>query len=252
MHGVIDRDPSIGLSKPAAEVEERRALTDAERTAALKVGNEHPEGLLLLLLYYTGMRIGEATGLQWGDIDFTGRLINVSRDMDYKTGELGDVKSEASVRSIPMCDELADVLRPCRSFGAAFVLPSDKAHGPLPKASLVKRWKRLVIAMLEADPSIERKEVGSRKGDKKPDGKREEIPVYGSVLTAHYFRHNYASLLYDADVDILSAQKFLGHAKVETTLKIYTHLSKGKEDKNAEKARGMFSPETKVAEKLPN
>ncbi len=36
-------------------------------------------------------------------------------------------------------------------------------------------------------------------------------------------------MLYDAGVDPKSAQKFLGHADLQVTLKIYTHLSEEKE-----------------------
>ncbi len=49
-------------------------------------------------------------------------------------------------------------------------------------------------------------------------------------FTAHQLRHTYSSMLYDAGVDPKSAQKFLGHADLQVTLKIYTHLSKEKED----------------------
>lgn len=48
-------------------------------------------------------------------------------------------------------------------------------------------------------------------------------------FTAHQLRHTYATMLYDAGVDIKSAQKFLGHSNIQVTLKIYTHLSEGKE-----------------------
>ncbi len=44
------------------------------------------------------------------------------------------------------------------------------------------------------------------------------------------FRHTYASMLYEAGVDIKSAQRFLGHADIEMTLAVYTHLTKFKED----------------------
>jgi site-specific recombinase XerD len=37
-------------------------------------------------------------------------------------------------------------------------------------------------------------------------------------------------MLFDAGVDIKSAQRFLGHADVEITLSIYTHLTKYKEE----------------------
>ena len=42
-------------------------------------------------------------------------------------------------------------------------------------------------------------------------------------------RHTYATLLYDAGVDVKKAQKNLGHSDVSTTLQIYTHLSDEKE-----------------------
>lgn len=48
-------------------------------------------------------------------------------------------------------------------------------------------------------------------------------------ITAHMLRHTYASLLYEAGVDVKSAQRFLGHSDIETTLEIYTHLSRRKE-----------------------
>ena len=42
-------------------------------------------------------------------------------------------------------------------------------------------------------------------------------------------RHTYASLLYDADVDIKTAQRYLGHADIVTTLDVYIHVSHYKE-----------------------
>ena len=45
-----------------------------------------------------------------------------------------------------------------------------------------------------------------------------------SVLTAHYLRHNFASMLYYAGVDLLRAKEWMGHADIQTMLRIYTHL----------------------------
>jgi len=230
--GIIDRNPALSIIVPDAETNKRRALTDAERAAVLSVGNEHPEGLLLLLLYYTGMRIGEAVGLQWRDVDFQRRVIHVSRDIDFKTGEVGSVKSRASVRDIPMPDALRISLELKRGVGNTFVLQAPQSHTHLSQATLRRRWGRLMAALVKAEPGIEA-----------CDG--------ASILTAHYFRHNYASTLYNAGVDILSAQRFLGHADVKTTLAIYAHLSQGKEDVNADKVRQIFDLQGKVAEKLP-
>ena len=45
-------------------------------------------------------------------------------------------------------------------------------------------------------------------------------------FTAHQLRHTYATMLYDAGVDVLTAKELLGHTDIKTTLDIYTHLSK--------------------------
>lgn len=41
-------------------------------------------------------------------------------------------------------------------------------------------------------------------------------------------RHTFATMLYDAGVDVLSASELLGHADVETTLRIYNELRKSR------------------------
>jgi integrase len=221
-NGIIDRDPSRGLKKPSAEKKSRRALTDAETTAALSVGSKHPEGLLLLILYYTGLRRGEALGLQWRDVDFLKKQISVKRDVDFITGTIGALKTKSSIRTVPIPAELLSVLSRVRGVGETFVIQSPQSHSFLSIRTFNRRWDRLMKAMRDEDPSIEQ-ENGM------------------SILTPHYFRHNYASVLYNAGVDILAAQKFLGHSDIKTTLEIYSHLSEGKETESAEKVRAAFS-----------
>ena len=231
--GLIDRDPTVGLKKPFAKKKSRRALTEAETAAVLQVARTHPQGLLLLILYYTGARLGEACGFQWHDVDFKRKTISVRRDVDFKGGEIGEVKTAYSIRDIPLADELLNVLLQIRGVGSAFIFPGR--DGTFWKnTTIVRLWHSLMAEVYKVDPGIESRLY---------KGERE------SILTAHYFRHNYASVLYNADVDILSAQKFLGHASAKTTLEIYSHLSEGKEDANAGKARDAFA--NKVAKKLP-
>ena len=219
-NGIIDRDPARALKKPAAEKESKRALTSAETAAVLKVGQGHGEGLLLLILYYTGVRRGEALGLQWRDVDFEKHLIHIRRDIDFSTNAIGALKSKYSARDIPMPAALESALRLIRGFGETFIIQAPNGSF-LNQSTFVRRWDRLMRALCDADQSIESAE-----------GK--------SVLTPHYFRHNYASILYNSGVDILAAQKFLGHADIKTTLSIYSHLSEGKELESADKVRAAF------------
>jgi len=62
---------------------------------------------LLLMALRTGMRKGELRALQWGDIDFTGRFIEVRRDFSKKN--LSTPKSGKS-RRVDMSDQLAATL----------------------------------------------------------------------------------------------------------------------------------------------
>ena len=56
------------------------------------------------------------------------------------------------------------------------------------------------------------------------------VPMVIETFTAHQLRHTYATLLYEAGVDVLTAQRLLGHAKPQTTLDIYTHLREKEAD----------------------
>lgn len=45
-----------------------------------------------------------------------------------------------------------------------------------------------------------------------------------SSVTAHELRHTFCTLLYLAGVDVLTARDQMGHASVQVTQEIYTHL----------------------------
>ena len=66
------------------DVIKRIVMTPEQFTLLL---SKHPHGtqyhVLFLLLYYTGMRLGEALGLKWNNIDFKAKRINVRRQMAY-------------------------------------------------------------------------------------------------------------------------------------------------------------------------
>lgn len=231
--GIIDRDISVSLKTPApARPSHRRALTDAETAAVLSVIKKHPDGLMLALLYYTGMRRGEMLGLTWSDIDYGTRTIHIKRDIDYITNSPGEVKTACSIRDVPLPAELEQLLRAQPIKGMSYVIQGERTGEHLPKSTYLRKWVGLMAAVYQEDNSIEHVLLRTRR-----KGKPE---ITGSVLTAHFFRHNYASILYHAGVDVLTAQKYLGHADPSTTLKIYTHLAKQREDNDRKKIFALF------------
>jgi integrase len=68
---------------------------------------------LIATMAWTGLRFGEASALEWSDIDLDGGTIRVRRAQ--WRGEVGHVKASASKRIVVIPDELADVLREHRS-----------------------------------------------------------------------------------------------------------------------------------------
>ena len=219
--GVIDRNAAEGLKPPKAERTSRRALTAQETAAVLKVIDTHPDGLLLAILYYTGLRRGEALGLRWSDIDFAARSLRVERDIDFVAGDVGTVKTETSVRTVPVPDELMILLQKHRQIGNGYIIRAQRTGEFWSQSTFVRRWRQLQTALLNAARGIESNGAGS-------------------ILTPHYFRHNYASILYRSGVDVLTAQRYLGHTDPTTTMRIYTHLAEETELKDAEKVRQAF------------
>ena len=59
-------------------------------------------------------------------------------------------------------------------------------------------------------------------------------------LTAHQLRHGTATLLFEAGVDVYTARKILGHAKVTTTMEIYTELREKKEKQSINKFNDLM------------
>lgn len=247
---MIDYNPAEGLKKPSAKSTSRRAFYENETQAVLKLIAEltdRSDKLLLMCLYYLGLRRGEALGLQWADINFKEATVHIQRDIDFAEDQKGlddDVKSEDSDRVIPIPPALLQELLRCRGIGQAYVIEAPRTKTHWSKSTYDRRWLALMVRLHEIDPSIEHKTVTLSPGRKGKNGQK--IPpkcFVRSALTAHYFRHNYATLLYYAGVELLDAQRYLGHSDPETTLRIYTHLRKIHEHSQRDKINNIFQSE---------
>lgn len=205
--GVIQINPAYGLKAPSSNASplKRRALTEAETAATLAVIETSSHGLFLLLLYYFGLRRGEALGLRWEDVDFDAHCIHVRRDIDYSMGRdgiVGKLKTESSARTVPIPEAAENRLRAARGIGWVFSRPDGN---PYSENDFTRMWRAIRLELAEQEPSIE------------SEGLR-------SILTPHYYRHNYATILHRAKVPVEQARDWLGHSSIAITLDIYTHL----------------------------
>lgn len=80
----------------------------------------------------------------------------------------------------------------------------------------------------------------TRKKDE--DGQeRGALPVVIRTFTPHELRHTFCTLLYMAGVDVLTARDQMGHASVQVTQEIYTHLDAKHKARKVEALDGYLS-----------
>jgi len=232
MDGILKSDPSENLIRPKArKADEKRALTDEERKRVCRLF-DGPNGLYIATMYYTGMRPGEVRGLKWSDVDWSGRLIHVQRDIDFSSGKAvsGTLKTEASDRFIPLVKPLYDRLEAAFDGVDGFIFQSKGL--PFSQTTSRRIWLDLMVRADMAVPIPEGEVTCYGRGDIR--GR------YRAIITPHALRHNFITMCWEQGLDIMLTMKLVGHTDYETTRKIYTHLSKKHLENAASKLEKMF------------
>ena len=190
---LIPFDPSEGLRLPNYTENRRRSLTDAER-AKLTASCDAPGGLLALFLLRTGLRPAEARSLRWRDVDARTHIVHVWQSVEAGTEEVGEPKSAAGTRYVPIPADLSSRLEEKR--GEPFSLVFPRADGQMMTVDDFRTWWKRFRQLAGLDA---------------PD------------LTAYCLRHTYCTDLQEAGVDVGTAKYLMGHADIQVTASIYTH-----------------------------
>jgi integrase len=118
--GLIPVNPVVKLGRfyrSARKVKERIDPFTAEEMRKVESAcrEKHPGFYAFILcLARTGMRIGEATALQWQDVDFSLNIIVVRRNIPHHR-QVETTKTAASERKVDMSPELAAELKLLRT-----------------------------------------------------------------------------------------------------------------------------------------
>lgn len=221
---LIDYNPADRAKIPEGSGKEtRRALTDEEQNMVREM--PHRAQTAAMIMMYAGLRRGELLALTWSDIDLESRTISINKSVEMVKGKpqvKSGAKTEAGTRIITIPTVLADYLRtvPRKTL---IVCPSSSGRY-MTTTAWARMWSSY-ITDINANYGVT---AGTSKHN--PHG----VPITIN-FTAHCLRHTYATLLYKADVDVLTAQYMLGHANVQTTLGIYTHLDAELKQRGLEK-----------------
>lgn len=155
------------------------------------------------VLYYLGLRQGEACSLTWSDIDFDKKEVSINKTITTKLkGQLYTIsspKTKKSNRILPIPKRLLESLKTLKE-----------------KAKKKKYFKETWFVFGDELPFRETTiQVKKNKYCKLAGVKQIRI---------HDFRHSCASFLIQNGASIVLVSKYLGHSKISITLDTYTHL----------------------------
>lgn len=213
-------NPVTSVKLPKGLKRGKRTAPTDDQIRTIFNNTDQPFGLFPFLLLCTGLRKSEALALTWGDVDLNRREISVTKSLDYSVGASPVVKApktEAGVRTVPIVDMLYTMLQDARRTATSIYLfpatesnRAGKGGGLMTLRGYEGAWQRYceVTGLLE-------------------DGK--------PAITAHNLRHGTATLMFELGVDELTAQRILGHSRVEITREIYTQLREAQNRKSVEK-----------------
>jgi len=171
----------------------------------------------LWLLFMTGMRIGEASALQWADIDFDTGLLNIDKSLFYKNADnfhLTDPKTRSSVRKIYLDPTTLDTL---------------------------KKWQKRQAELFNTDFILSYNAIPTNKHTISKSITRYSKMAGVPRIRIHGLRHSHASLLISMGENPLIIKDRLGHEDIQTTLGTYGHLYPNSNYDVAKKLNGILN-----------
>lgn len=257
---VLDYNPvdAVTIPKAAQAPENREALTD-EQIEWVRTTPSKRVQLPAMIMLYCGLRRGEIMALRWSDIDLNNKILHVRRSVEMVEGkpvEKVGGKTDAATRDVPIPDVLHAFLvasQPSLEARSKDLHPriTEKARGGLHSS---KSWTEMWSSYMD-DINILHGDFSNCLDDNGkiyvPTSKHDPrgVPCRIQTFTPHQLRHTYATLLYEAGVDVLTAQKLLGHASPSTTLNIYTHLREKHRTAEISKLNDYLNKEISVEDK---
>lgn len=199
----ISVNPCTYIAVPKNLPKTKREGLTAEQIEAVKHNIDKTFGFFAYFLLNTGLRKGEALALRYSDIDFDKKVIKINKTVEW-IGNVPNIKNhpktDAGIREVPLLDCLVDLIE--HKSTDELIFPNSNGE-LIRNGNFTRLWDKY------------RAETGLN-------------------ITPHQLRHAYATTLYDAGIDLKTAQYLLGHANIQTTMDIYTHLSQSRQDAAAD------------------
>lgn len=218
------RNPCRGIRILKDKNSDRKALTKDEQSDFFKCCRGTFYDNLFVVAVNTGLRPGEICGLKWSDIDLDKKEISIERTLIYqkldgdeqKTFHFDPPKTKTSRRKVP-------INRQCEIALKKQYIQSNIVKNRL-HAKPINGFSDLLFTTKYATPinsqiyldAIRRivDEVNLTKDD------MEQMDPF----SGHTFRHTFATRCFEAGIQPKTVQKYLGHATLQMTMDLYTHV----------------------------
>jgi len=230
--GTIPFTPTAAVTAPRPERHEPDPLTPSEIVQLFQATREDRLYALWVLLITTGLRIGEASGLTWEQIDLGEGTMQIRQAVQRQQGKglvTVPVKTERSRRPLYLAPSPIQALRShqerqqreYRVAGKTWTLEARvftmPAGGPLDPGHVRHALHRALAAVGHAP------------------------------IRVHDLRHTCASYYLHRDTHPKKVQELLGHASITLTLNTYSHLIPGTHREIAHLVEDLFPAADPVA-----
>lgn len=220
---ILDHSPMQKARRPAASKDakvdqDKKAYTAEEMLRVLEAIGQEPLvwRALALLLTMTGLRRGEACGLQWDCVDFATGEITIKRNVQpCKGGVYVTTPKTGRERTVLAPPDVLDLLRQLRQeqpVTVRWVFARPHSTEPINPNSVTNHFRQM--------------------------GRR-----YGlEDFHPHKLRHSFASIAIEQGADVAAVSKCLGHSTIATTLAVYTHTNQTATRRAASKVWQALQP----------
>lgn len=220
--GITTTNPSkiIGNVKKQKPKIEFWTKEEFEKIISLIYKEDYYQHFLFISLWFlfmTGMRIGEATAIQWEDIDFETGILTINKNLYYKNQtnyRFVEPKTKSSIRSIVLDEGTLNFLSGWKNIQQNLI-----------KTNFVMSYNGIPTQKHTLAHAIDRyaKLAGIHR------------------ITIHGLRHSHASLLISMGENPLIIKDRLGHEDIQTTLGTYGHLYPNSNFEVANKLNGVIT-----------
>lgn len=239
---MIDTNPCFDIIVPRERKKpNRRFLTVEEQNNFLETAKFDREFYypMFMIMFQTGLRIGEVGGLKWSDVDFINKKIYVRRSLSchylngVKTMKLSSTKTINSVREIPFLGNVEEMFN------------RQKAAQDKLRANLGSRYRseyddmtNLVFTTSMGSPMTRytaEKEINKvvkayNEMENFNAVKENRVPKLMEHVHPHAIRRTFCTRCFESNMNPKVVQKLMGHATYSTTIDIYTDVMKDKMD----------------------